>query len=139
MKETRLTPIPDIEFITPNGPWRFNFNHSATTNEEGTTFCSADFVEIEHPTRENIISALISTQYTIDAELGLHRKTAANEAGDVEAFQQYNSFVNQCKQIAEMQKPTIDNLKTEIQTYLSNRGIKFNATATKEQLLQLCL
>lgn len=136
MKETRLTPIPDIEFITPTGPYRFNFDHTTTTQDE-TLFCSASFVEVAQPTREAIISALIRTRYTADAELALHRKVTANEAEAMEAFTEYNNFVNNCKEIAAMPKPTIDNLKAEIQEYLTNRGIKFSTSATKEQLLLL--
>jgi hypothetical protein len=136
MKEQRLTPIKDIEYMTPGGPYRFNFNHSVTTQDE-TLFCNADFVEVAQPTREAIISALIRTRYTNDAELALHRKVVANEAGALAEFEEYNNFVNHCKQLSEMEKPTMLNLKAEIQTYLYNRGIQYSPTATKEQLLQL--
>ena len=137
MKEQRETPIPTREFITPHGPFRFYFNHAANSENEKTTY-TADFVEVAEPTRENIISAMIRQQYTVDQEAALHRKTLAQEPGAQEAFETYNTFVNACKATADAPQPDESWLKADIQAFLSAREVPFSTSETKIQLLSKC-
>lgn len=96
MKTESTQPIPATEFLTPAGPWRFNYNQS-TTERDGTTIHTADYVEVAELTREAVVVALIRTRYSINEEAALHRKMIANETGAGEEFAAYNEFVNECK------------------------------------------
>ena len=99
MKTESTQPIPATEFLTPAGPYRFNYNQS-TTERDGTTIHTADFVEVPEVTKENVVAALIRTRYSANEEAALHRKMLANEAGVEAEFIEYNEFVNECKNIA---------------------------------------
>lgn len=137
MKEQRETPIPTREYLTPYGPFRFYFNHAANSENEKTTY-TADFVEVAELTRENIISAMIRQQYTVDKEASLLRKALAQEAGAQEAFETYNTFVNACKATADAPQPDETWLKADIQAFLKNRGVNYASSLTKIELLALC-
>ena len=99
MKTESSSIIPTTEYLTPSGPWRFNYNH-ATIEREGTTLHTANYVEVPEITKENIVVALIRTRYSANEEAALHRKMLANEAGVEAEFVEYNEFVNECKNIA---------------------------------------
>ena len=98
MKTESTQPIPTTEYLTPAGPWRFNYNFS-TSEREGETIYHSDTVEVAELTKEAIVVAMIRTRYSMNEEAALHRKMLANESGvDVE-FAEYNLFVNECKAI----------------------------------------
>ena len=98
MKTESTQPIPATEFLTPAGPYRFNYNQS-TTERDGATIHTADYVEVPELTKEAIVVAMIRTRYSINKEAALHRKMLAKESGvDVE-FAEYNLFINECKAV----------------------------------------
>jgi hypothetical protein len=96
--ETRKTTIPTLEFFPTTGKTRFNYD-IRTVEIEGETLNTAKFVEVDHPTRDNIINAIIRTRYSASQELAIHRKQAANEPGAAVEFEEYNNFVNYCKNL----------------------------------------
>ena len=98
MKTESTQPIPSTEYLTPAGPWRFNYNFS-TSEREGETIYHSDTVEVAELTREAIVVAMIRTRYSVNEEAALHRKMLANETGADAEFAAYNSFVNECKAI----------------------------------------
>ncbi len=98
--ETRKTTIPSLEYFPTTGKTRFYYNIT-TVEIEGETLNTANFVEVDNPTRENVINAIIRTQYSASTELAIHRKQAAQEPGAEAEFLQYNNFVNQAKAIAD--------------------------------------
>lgn len=54
----------------------------------------------ENDSREAIITAIIRSLYTPDAEFAIHRKIFANESGAQAELYDYNTFVNKAKSIA---------------------------------------
>jgi len=100
MKTESTIPIPTTEFLTPSGPWRFNYNQEEIQRDK-ITFHTADYVETAELTKENIVVALIRTRYSMNDEAALHRKSIANEAGAADEFTAYNDFVNECKNIVK--------------------------------------
>ena len=98
MKTESTQPIPSTEYLTPAGPWRFNYNFS-TSEREGETIYHSDTVEVAELTKEAIVVAMIRTRYSVNEEAALHRKMLANENDADAEFTAYNSFVNECKAI----------------------------------------
>jgi len=94
MKEERNTTIPQSEYLTPSGPFRFYFNHEQVEREE-TTIHTADFVEVDELIRDNVIVALIRLRYSINDEAAILRKKLSGE--DLQEFEEYNGYVNWCK------------------------------------------
>jgi len=103
MKTESNVNIPITEYMTPMGPWRFYYNHSTLEREEmdgkKTTMHTADFVEVTEINKENVVSELIRTRYSANEEAGIHRKFIAKEAGSEDEFNEYNQFVNWCKEV----------------------------------------
>jgi hypothetical protein len=101
MKEQRTTPIPQTEYMTPAGPYRFYYNHTTTQNEQDEQLMhEAEFVEIDEITREKVIAALVRVRYTINDEAAILRKKLSGEAGSDAEFDAYNTYVNECKSIS---------------------------------------
>lgn len=96
MKTESTQPIPATEFLTPAGPYRFNYNQS-TTERDGATIYTADYIEVASLTKEAVVVALVRTRYSINEEAALHRKMIAGETGAGAEFAAYNEFVNECK------------------------------------------
>lgn len=132
MKETRLHLIPRIERMRPFGGIRFYYNFTKE-GEQNT----ADFVTVGNLTKAEVVIAMISEKYTKDDELAIHRKKLANEAP--EEFDEYNTFVNSCKNEADSYfvKPTESSLKGEIQEWLTLNHVAWESTMLKAELLNL--
>ena len=103
MNTESLIPIENIEFLTPSGPWRLNYNHSTEprknleTGEETEVF-TAEFVEAHENTRSAFIVALIRRKYSSDDESAIVRKKLAG-IDKLNEFDAYNTYVESCKQI----------------------------------------
>lgn len=101
MKEQRTTLIPQTEYMTPAGPYRFYYNHTTTQNEQDEQLMhEAEFVEVDEITREKVIAALVRVRYTINDEAAILRKKLSGEVGSDSEFTEYNDYVNFCKQTA---------------------------------------
>ena len=98
MKTESTQPIPSTEYLTPAGPWRFNYNFS-TSEREGETIYHSDTVEVAELTKEAIVVAMIRTRYSVNEEDAMNRKMLAKESGVDDEFAEYNLFVNECKAI----------------------------------------
>ena len=103
MNTESLIPIENIEFLTPSGPWRLNYNHSTETKEnpetgEETEVFTAKFVEAHENTRSAFIVALIRRKYSSDDESAIVRKKLAG-IDKLNEFDAYNTYVESCKQI----------------------------------------
>ena len=59
----------------------------------------------ENSSREAVITAIIRSRYTPDAEFAIHRKIVANESGAQAEFDDYNTFVKKAKSIANSIQP----------------------------------
>lgn len=100
MKTESTNTIPNTDYLTPAGPWRFNYNFS-TSEREGETVYHSDTVEVAELTKEAVVVAMIRTRYSMNEEAALHRKSIAKDAGADAEFAEYNKFVNECKGIVK--------------------------------------
>jgi len=99
MKSESTTPHPNTEFLTPAGPYRLYYNHSAV-EREGTTMHTADYVEAKVETKDDFIVAMVRLKYSINDEIAIQRKLAAGIDTDNE-FEAYNTYVEECKEIVK--------------------------------------
>jgi hypothetical protein len=101
MKEQRTTPIPQTEYMTPAGPYRFYYNHTTTQNEQDEQLMhEAEFVEVDEIARDKVVAALVRRKYSINDEAAILRKKLSGEEGSTAAFEAYNIYVNECKSIS---------------------------------------
>ena len=99
MKDERLTPHSDTECLTGANKCRVYFNKS-TKEVEGTTIYDADYVEVDALNREDVVVAVIRSKYSLNKELAIRREFINNEPDAQQAWEEFCSFVEFAKRVA---------------------------------------
>ncbi len=102
MKTNSDHPQPLILPLGAGKGYHINFDQTQVQIEDETgsrTSYNYTTAFVKSLDREEVINALIRTRYSASEELAIHRKHAANEPGAAAEFEEYNNFVNYCKNL----------------------------------------